>query len=288
MSDIRHIRNSDLPLIVASSASWLGLTHLMPEARLQLFDLGLFSKPTFEFENCWVSQNTDEIDAIVIAAQSPSKANVVYANSSLSSLDALEATLKRSLKHITQIGADCVGTTKSSTEVLAHVPGIIENSGTRASVYQLRDFFIANDFTQLHNTPLLTFNTETQRPAFSREQMELRRTHAIATTHDIVLPDWSLNFELGHLSTLEIQLKERESGQSDASAILTAIPDGHPSQSTVAIRSCQGTEPYLTALLSDLCRGHQGTISATLPNYSETLQAIGFEICDSMVAWQRD
>ena len=288
MREIRCVRNSDLPLIAESSGSWLGLSGLLPEARLQLFELGLFSKPSFEFRSCYVAVSDGRIDALVVTTESESHACITYANSPSECLDALEATLIQSLTQRSNINALNIGITDTASGLLTHVPGIIERSGLRASFFQLRDLLFAHGYTQHDVTPLFSFNSELQRPAFSRDQMELRRTHAIATTHDIVLPEWSLNLDLSHLNTLELQLQNRETGQPDATVVLTAIPDGQPSQSILTMHSCQGTEPHLSALVSDLCRGHQGTLFAILPECSSVLQNVGFEIADTFTTWQLD
>lgn len=288
MSEIRCVRNSDLPLIADASGSWLGLTELIPQARLQLFELGLFSKPTFEFANSWVSVSDGQIDALVVTTESESYACIAYANSSSESLDALKTTLKASINQRSNVNKLYLGKWDTNSGLLTHVPGIIERTGLRASFFQIRDLLVSQGFTQRDDTPLLSFNSNLQRPAFSRDQMELRRTHAIASTHDVVLPEWSVNLELSHLNTLELQLQDRETGQPDATIVLTAIPDGNPSQSTVSMRSCQGTAPHLSALVSDLCRGHQGTLFANLPECSELLQNVGFEIADTFTSWQRD
>ena len=288
MSEIRCVRNSDLPLIAEASGSWLGLTGLIPQARLQLFELGLFSKPGFEFENSWVSVSDGQIEALVVTTGSDSHASITYANSSSDSFEALETTLTQLITRRSKINTLNLGLSDTSSGLLTHVPGIIEHSGLRASVFQLRELLVSHQFTQHDATPLLSFHSDFQRPAFSRDQMELRRTHAIATTHDIVLPEWSLNLELSHLNTVELQLQDRESGQSDATVVLTTITDGNPSQSLVTMRSCQGTEPHLSALVSDLCRGHQGTLLANLPDCTELLQNVGFEISDTFTTWRRN
>ncbi len=287
MNEIRCVRNSDLPLIADASGSWLGLTGLIPRARLQLFELGLFSKPFFEFENSWVSVSDGQIDALVVTSGTDSHASITYANSSSASFEALATTLTQLITRRSKINTLNLGVSNTPSGLLTHVPGMIEHSGLRESVFQLRDLLVSHQFTQHDATPLLSFHSDLQRPAFSRDQMELRRTHAIATTHDVVLPDWSLNLELSHLNTVELHLQDRETGQSDATVVLTTIPDGNPSQSTVTMRSCQGTEPHLSALVSDLCRSHQGTLLANLPDCTEMLQNVGFEIADTFTTWQR-
>ena len=44
----------------------------------------------------------------------------------------------------------------------------------------------------------------------------------------------------------------------------------------------------ISALVSDLCRGHQGTLFAILPECSPVLQNVGFEIADTFTTWQLD